>query len=55
MVSFMLVVITYVAEVAMDIAATTTKVRRRLLRTGVIARLSRKNLRKKTLASSRFT
>jgi hypothetical protein len=39
MFSRMLVVITYVAVVAIAIAATATTVSRRLLRTGVIARL----------------
>src|SRR3990172_3312517 len=47
MVSRRLVVMTYVAEVATDIAATAMTVNRRLLRTGVIARLSRMKLLKK--------
>ena len=42
-VSFRLVVITYVAVVAIDIAATATIVSKRLLKTGVIPRLPDRN------------
>ena len=43
MLSLRFAVIMYVAEVAIAIAATATTVSKRLLRTGVIARLSRNN------------
>ena len=46
-----LVVITYVAVVATDIAATTITVSNSSLRTGVMARLFRKNLVKKFFTS----